>query len=162
MVFYSGIMQRVGVKEWQAMKSFIQLTVVVLVAASVLYSADAPVAVKDAVLKAETEWKAAVLNAERAALEKLIGADLSYTHSSGKTQTKEQFIQDVTSGTFHYKAIEFETSQFRQYGNAAVVVTHAATITTVETGTSHLYLTEVWAKEKGQWQMVSRQATKIP
>ena len=155
-------MRRMGVKEWQAMKTFIHLTALLLAAASVSFSADAPAAVKDAVLKAETAWKAAVLNADRAALEKLVGADLSYTHSSGKTQTKGQFIQDVTGGAFHYKAIEFGDTQTRQYGNAAVVVTHAATITTVETGTSHLYLTEVWAKQQGQWQMVSRQATKIP
>ena len=149
-------------KEWQAMKCFIHLTTFVLAAASVLYSAAPAAGVRDAVLQAESAWKDACLHVDGAALEKLIGADLSYTHSSGKTQTKERFIQDVTGGTFHYKAIEFESGQMRQYGNAAVVVTHAATITTVETGTSHLYLTEVWAKEKGRWQMVSRQATKIP
>lgn len=155
-------MRRVGVTEWQAMKSFIPVMAMVLAAASVLYSAEAAPGVREAVLQAENEWKVACLQVDGGALEKLIGADLSYTHSSGKTQTKEQFIQDVTGGVFHYKAIEFEATQMRQYGNAAVVVTHAATITTVETGTSHLYLTEVWAKEKGQWQMVSRQATKIP
>jgi hypothetical protein len=144
------------------MKSFIYLTALVLAAASVLAGAETPAHVKDEVLKAEEDWKAAVLKADRGALEKLIGADLSYTHSSGKTQTKEEFIQDATGGALHYKAIEFENTQMRQYGSAAVVVTHAATIKSVETGTSHLYLTEVWAKQGGQWQMVSRQATKIP
>ncbi len=87
--------------------------------------------------------------------------DLSYTHSSGKTQTKEQFIDDATGGTTVYKSIEFESTKVRQYGSVAVI-THAATITTVQTGATHLYLTEVWAQEGGRWQLASRQATKIP
>jgi len=94
-------------------------------------------------------------------LEKLLAADLSYTHSSGKTQTKDQFIDDVTGGTTVYKSIEFENTNVRQYGSVAVI-THSAMITTVQTGTTHLYLTEVWAHEGGSWQMASRQATKIP
>jgi hypothetical protein len=49
----------------------------------------------------------------------------------------------------------------RQYGST-VVVTHNAVIKTVPTGTSHLYITEVWAQQSGRWQMVSRQATKLP
>lgn len=155
-------MRRWSVKEWQTMKAMIHLTACLLVSAILLRAAEPTSAVKDAVLKAEAEWKTAVLNGDRAALEKLVGADLSYTHSSGKTQTKGEFIQDATGGALHYKAINFEDAHVRQYGSGAVVVTHAVTITTAESGTSHLYLTEVWAKQEGQWQMVSRQATKIP
>ncbi len=117
--------------------------------------------VKEAVLQAEGEWKAAVLKGDGKALDKLLSADLSYTHSSAKTQTKEQFIQDATGGATVYKSIEFENTKLRQYGNV-VVITHSAVITTVQTGTSHLYLTEVWAYQDARWQMVSRQATKLP
>jgi hypothetical protein len=117
--------------------------------------------VKDAVLKAETDWKTAVLKADRSTLDKLLSADLSYTHSSSKTQTKEQFIQDITGGTTVYKSIDFENTKLRQYGTV-VVITHSAVITAVQTGTTRLYLTEVWAHEGGRWQMVSRQATKLP
>lgn len=112
-------------------------------------------------MNAEAAWKTAVLKADRGALEKLMSNDLSYTHSSSKTQTKGEFIQDATGGAVGYKSIEFEDTKMRQYGNV-VVVTHAATIMSGQTGTSHLYLTEVWAKEEGRWQMASRQATKIP
>jgi hypothetical protein len=125
------------------------------------YAAEPSAAVKQAVLNTEEQWKTAVLKADRSALEKLLAADLSYTHSSGKTQTKDQFIDDVTGGTTVYKSIEFENTNVRQYGSVAVI-THSAMITTVQTGTTHLYLTEVWAQEGGRWQMASRQATKIP
>lgn len=124
-------------------------------------AAEPSATVKEGVLKAEEEWKAAVLKADRGALENLLAADLSYTHSSGKTQTKEQFIADATGGATVYKSIEFENTKVRQYGNVAVI-THSAVIITVQTGTSHLYLTEVWAQEEGRWQMASRQATKLP
>ena len=125
------------------------------------WAAEPAITVKEAVLKAEKDWKAAVLHHDRNALEKLLSPDLSYTHSSAKTQTREQFIQDVTGGATVYKSIDFDNTRMRQYGSV-VVITQSAIITTVQTGTSHLYLTEVWTQEGGLWQMVSRQATKIP
>ena len=59
--------------------------------------------------------------------------DISYTHSSGKTQTKEEFIKEAAGGALHYKTIDFEDTKMRQYGNDAVVVIHKATIVTDET-----------------------------
>jgi hypothetical protein len=149
-------------KELQAMKRFIWLSAVLLAMTFSSWAAEPSADVKEAVLNSERDWKVAVLNGDRAALDKLLSADLSYTHSSAKTQTKEQFIQDVTGGGTVYKSIEFENTKMRQYG-ATVVITQSAVITTVQTGTSHLYLTEIWAREGGdRWQMVSRQATKLP
>jgi hypothetical protein len=144
-----------------AMKPFLQLTTCLLLVSLSGRAAEPSTAVKDAVLQAEDTWKTAVLKGDRGALEKLLSADLSYTHSSAKTQTREQFITDATGGATVYKSIDFENTKLRQYGNV-VVITHAATIVTVQTGTSHLYLTEVWAQQDGRWQMVSRQATKLP
>jgi Domain of unknown function (DUF4440) len=143
------------------MKPFFRLATCLILATLIVRAAEPSAAVKDAVLRAESDWKTAVLKSDRATLEKLLSADLSYTHSSSKTQTREQFIEDVTGGATVYKSIEFENTKVRQYGNV-VVITHAATIVTVQTGTSHLYLTEVWAKQDSGWQMVSRQATKLP
>jgi ketosteroid isomerase-like protein len=149
------------VKELQTMKQLIQLSIVLLAMTGTSWTAEPSSSVKEAVLNAESAWKDAVLKGDRNALDKLLSADLSYTHSSAKTQTKEQFIQDVMSGATSYKSIDLENTKLRQYGEV-VVVTHSAVITTTQTGTSHLYLTEVWAHEGGRWQMVSRQATRLP
>jgi hypothetical protein len=143
------------------MKNFLQLTICLLLLTLNILPAEPSKAVRDAVLQAENEWKTAVLKGDRTALEKLLSADLSYTHSSAKTQTRQQFIEDATGGATVYKSIDFENTRLRQFGNV-VVITHTATIVTVQTGTSHLYLTEVWAQQDGHWQMVSRQATKLP
>ena len=147
--------------EWQTMRKLLKLTVALLVAAMIGDAAEPSALVKAAVTKAEAEWKDAVLQADRGALEKLIADDLSYTHSSGKTQTKQQFIDEATGGALHYKAIDFDDTKMRQYGSA-VVITHKATITTAENGSSHLYLTEVWAKVQGRWQLATRHALKLP
>jgi hypothetical protein len=149
------------VKELQTMKRFKQLSAILLAISFSACAAEPSTGVKEAVLNAEKDWKVAVLNGDRNALDNLLSPELSYTHSSAKTQTKEQFIQDATSGATVYKSIEFENTKLRQYGSA-VVITHSAVIKTVQTGTSHLYLTELWAEEGGRWQMVSRQATKLP
>ena len=136
------------------------MTVSLFVCAFLCQAAQPEPSVKDAVTKAEAAWKEAVLKADRSALERLVADDVSYTHSSGKTQTKQQFIDEAV-GVLNYKAIDYEDTVMRQYGSA-VIVTHKATITTTQTGTSHLYLTEVWAKIHGQWQLATRHALKLP
>ncbi len=143
------------------MNKLMKLNLALFATAMLCRAAEPSAAVKEAVTKAEAEWKDAVLKGNRNALETLIADDLSYTHSSGKTQTKGEFISEATGGALNYKAIDFEDTHMRQYGEA-VVITHKATITTVQTGTSHLYLTEVWAKVHGHWQLATRQALKLP
>lgn len=120
-------------------------------------SADA----RKGVMAAEEQWKKAVIAGDGATLDKLLADDLSYTHSSAKTQTKAEFIADATKGSTTYKGIDFEDAHMRQYGDT-VVVTHKATITTVQTGVAKLYITEIWARQGGRWIMASRQATKLP
>ncbi len=143
------------------MKHIIQLGLLLLAIPVSSWTAEPAGDVKKAVLNAEDAWKVAVLKGDRGALDKLLAEDLSYTHSSGKTQTKEQFIHDATGGGTTYKSIDFENTKLREYGTV-VVITHSAVINTVQTGSSHLYLTEVWAREGGNWQLASRQATKLP
>jgi hypothetical protein len=148
-------------KEWQIMKLTKHLLPCLLALAFCLSAAEPDAGVKQSVLSAQKQWLNAVLKGDKSTLEKLLTADLSYTHSSAKTQTKEEFIQDAAGGGTTYKSIDFTDSKLRQYGDT-VVITHKAIIATVQTGVSHLYITEVWVKQKGGWQMASRQATKLP
>ncbi len=138
-----------------------RISLLSLTLAGLLTAAEPTPAVKQAVMAASKEWTTAVLKADRAALEKLLSPDLTYTHSSAKTQTKEEFIQDATGGTTKYESIDFDQNKLRQFGTTAVL-THNAVIKSTPSGTSHLYITEVWAQQGGHWQMVSRQATKLP
>jgi hypothetical protein len=143
------------------MKLISLLSLCLIAVAGTLTAAEPTPTAKQAVMAASQEWITAVLKADRPTLEKLLSPDLSYTHSSAKTQTKEEFIKDATGGGTKYESIDFDGTKLRQYGNT-VVMTHNAVIKSLPTGTSHLYITEVWAQQSGRWQMVSRQATKLP
>ena len=49
----------------------------------------------------------AMMAGDHAAFDALCAAQLSYGHSTGKIQTKEEFIADATSGKAKWKALEF-------------------------------------------------------
>ena len=117
--------------------------------------------VKTAVLAAEQKWVDAMIHSDGATLEKLMAPDIQYTHSSATTQTRAEFLKAATTGTTKYTSIDFTDVVLRQYGHT-VIVTHKMTLKSPQNGESHLFVSEVWAEEKGGWIMVSRQATKLP
>ena len=116
---------------------------------------------KKAVLAAEQAYVDAMIKRDKAALEKLLADDLVYIHSSSKNETKAEVIQAVTSGSATYESIDFRDTTVRQYGDV-VITNHKATIKTKQTGVANLLVTHVWAKNKGGWQFVSRQASRLP
>ena len=124
-------------------------------------AAPAPPAIQKAIQAAEDQYVAALLHHDSAALKHLLGEDLLYTHSSTKTETKADLLQVMDSQSLVYKEIVFSEPRFRQYGDT-VIVSHNAKIVTEQTGSANLYVTHVWVKQDGAWQLVQRQATKLP
>jgi len=116
---------------------------------------------KKAVLAAEQAYVVAMIKHDKAALEKLLADDLVYIHSSSKSESKADVIQVIASGSTTYESIEFRDTTVRQYGDV-VITNHKATIKTKQTGVANLLVTHVWAKNKGGWQFVSRQASRLP
>ncbi len=135
------------------------LLLTVLAAALALAATPNP-ADEKAVLSAEKAWAQAMISADGAALEKLLSDDLSYSHSSSRTETKADVIRVITSGSTKYELIEFRDTRLRQYGNV-IVTTEKAAIRTTQSGALDIYVTHVWVKQKGGWRMVSRQATRL-
>lgn len=138
-----------------------KIALLLLLGSACLFAEKPSPGVEKAVSAAESQWRQAVLEGNRSLLASLMADDITYTHSSSLTQSKNQFIESVVSGSTKYQGIDFQTAQMRQYGNTVIVI-HDTIITTVQTGVAHLYLTHVWSRQNGRWQMVSRQATKIP
>ena len=52
-------------------------------------------------------FRKAMIAGDHAAFAALCTAQLSYGHSTGKIQTKEEFITDATSGKAKWKALQF-------------------------------------------------------
>lgn len=112
-----------------------------------------------AVLAAEKQYADGMVKSDPASVAKVLADDLSYTHSSALMETKADVLKGIT-GIVKYKSIEFKTSQVRQYGNT-VITSHEMVFTNPKTS-SHVYVTMVWVKQASGWQMVQRQATKLP
>lgn len=118
------------------------------------------------VLQAEKDRFAAMVKGDRAALEKLLSDDLTYTHSTALLETKEQFIKSVTSGNIDYVSIVPSESDWkvRVNGNTAVV-NGVAAVNVVDTGKDRkirIRFTTVQANRGGAWQLLAWQSTVIP
>ena len=108
-------------------------------------------------------FKKAYMSADKAALEKLTAADLSYTHSNGKVETKAEFIAAATSGRTKVEAMDISDATIRVHGNTAlyqakIMIKNNAggTVTPVTLNILH-----VWIKGPGGWQLAARQAVRL-
>jgi ketosteroid isomerase-like protein len=116
------------------------------------------------VLGAMDAWKQATMKKDRVALDKLLHPDLTYSHSSGMTQTKTDVLDAVTKGKAKVEAIDFSDTTVRIYGKTALVkgTVDITNSTDGKSTKSHLSILHVWIKDGQGWQMVGRQATKLP
>ena len=116
------------------------------------------------VMAAMDAWKQATIKKDGAALEKLLSPDLSYSHSSAMNQNKAEVIKAVTTGKASTEAINFMEPTVRVYGKTALVkgkvdITNS---TDGKSTTAHLDILHVWVKGPQGWQLVARQATRLP
>ena len=127
---------------------------------SVAFAASPRAADEKAVLAAEKQYAEAMVKGDTAVLEKLLSDDLSYTHSNVLMETKADVLKAITSGKTKYKAIDFKTTQVRQYGDT--IITNHSMVFAQPERVNNVYVTMVWVKQRGGWQLVQRQATRYP
>jgi len=112
----------------------------------------------------EKQRFAAMLAADVAALDRLLSPDLTYTHSSARVETKQEYIEAIKTGASKYKVIEPEDIRVRVYGSTAVLTGFCRF--EVTSGGQELKLrvrfTDVYVKNDGAWRMVAWQSTRIP
>ena len=118
------------------------------------------------VLQAEKDRFAAMVKGDRAALEKLLADDLTYTHSTSLLENKEQFLKSVTSGNIDYVSIvPNETDwKIRVNGNTAIV-NGVAAVNVIDTGKDRkirIRFTTVQTNRGGAWQLSAWQSTVVP
>jgi ketosteroid isomerase-like protein len=136
-------------------------------AVALLVSAQTKVApAKDDDVRAvERERVRAVVAADTAALGRLLGNDLTYTHSTAWVETKAQFLESLRSGALKYEKMDHRDVQARVYGAAAVLIglsdvrVHSPRAGQVE---MQIRFTAVYVNRDGRWQMVAWQSTRVP
>jgi len=111
----------------------------------------------------DREWAQACVQADIGKLDQLLSDDLTYTHSSGQTQNKAEFIATVREGKTRYRSIDFQQSSVRIYGNTAVTNNEVRVNLTVDGRdvSVHARFLHLWAKQNGRWQLAAHQGTRI-
>jgi Domain of unknown function (DUF4440) len=122
--------------------------------------------VEQQVLQSEKDRFAAMVKGDRAAIEKLLADDLTYTHSTALLENKEQFLKSVTSGNIDYISIVPSEPDWkvRVIGNTAIVNGLAA-VNVIDTGVDkkiRIRFTTVQTNRSGAWQLQAWQSTVIP
>jgi len=115
-------------------------------------------------LKAEQDRYAAQMKGDVAAMQRLIGDDLVYIHSSTVQDTKASFIESIRSGNVKYRTMKRGDVKVRTYGCIAILSGQANFDVTVKGKdlSVDLRFHTVWAKRGGGLQFVSWQATRVP
>ena len=136
--------------------------ILLLFIASFFATAQNTDAVKETVMMKMWNLKNALISKDSAALENLLAEDVTYGHSSGLIQTKQQLIHDVVTGAQVYKTIEPSNMNIRVFGNAAIVTMNSHMIVAGNGNTMdmNLFVTLTWIKENSDWKLEARQAVK--
>lgn len=104
--------------------------------------------------------RAAMISGNKADLESVVSADLTYGHSGGKIQNKAAFVDDITSKRSDFKTIEL-TKQSITIQNNVAIVRHVLIADTNDGGKpAHISLgiVLVLKKEKKEWKIIARRA----
>lgn len=105
-----------------------------------------------------------LINRKYDSLNWLMDDRVKYIHSNGWIQSKAEVVDDLKSGKLNYTSVVVEESSV-SYFNQSAVVTGKGIFKGLMTDKSefaiHLLYTEVYVRQKKQWKLVSRQATKI-
>jgi ketosteroid isomerase-like protein len=124
------------------------------------YSSFAQSKDETAVATAVENLRKAMVDGDRAALDKCTAPELSYGHSGGTVETKEEFIDGITSGRSDFVTIDLTNQTIKVVGDVGIVrhVLTAKTNDNGKPGNVKLAILTIWQKRGGQWKLLARQA----
>jgi hypothetical protein len=105
----------------------------------------------------------AMLSKDKGQFEMLCADELTYGHSSGKLETKAEFITGATSPKWHWKSLEFLQLSTKLVGDAGIARSIMTGAYEIEGGTVKSIsdgVLMVWQRQGSQWRLIARQAYK--
>lgn len=116
------------------------------------------------VLNAVEKLRNAILYADRNRLDSLTSHTLSYGHSSGHIENKEEFISSLQNKKYRFITLEFKDLETTISDDVAVV-RHTLSGNILDEGKppgkAELSVLLVWQKQKTEWKLLTRQAVRI-
>ena len=106
----------------------------------------------------------AQLEADRASLAQVTSEQVSYGHSDGRVETKEQFIAGVMNRKQVVKSLTFPDLKLSVAGDAAIVrhIFLSESDLDGKATTTRIGALQVWQKQGGTWKLLARQGFRLP
>ena len=140
-------------------------SIMALVSAPGFAKEPAPKGASEAALRAAEQRRfEANVNADARALGELLDDGLEYVHSNGELDTKQSFIESLTSGRRDYTSTDAHIETVRIHDDVAII-RGTAKVTVSDHGTSrdlNIGYTDVWLWKDGRWQMTAWRSAKLP
>jgi ketosteroid isomerase-like protein len=114
----------------------------------------------DAVREAAAGWTQAAVKQDAAGLNRWLADDLTYSHSTGRTQNKAEYIAAVTKGPPNYESFTFSGTEVRLYGKVAVL-TGYVDVKLVKRDSFRVRTLQVYVENDGRWQMAAHQSARL-
>jgi hypothetical protein len=105
----------------------------------------------------------AMMAKDKGQFEILCADELTYGHSSGKLESKAEFITGATSPKWHWKSLEFVQPSTKLVGDAGIARSIMTGAYEIEGGTIKSIsdgVLMVWQRQGSQWRLIARQAYK--
>ena len=104
------------------------------------------------------------LEADKAKLDQVTAPQVSYGHSDGRVETKDQFITAVLNRKQKVKSIEFPELKVSVVGNSAVVrhIYLSESELDGKTTNTKIGALQVWQKQDGAWKLLARPGFRLP
>ena len=118
---------------------------------------------EQAVAAAVETLRKAMLDGDRAALQKISSPALSYGHSGGKVEDQAAFVEALASGANDFVTIDLSEQTIQVTGNTAIV-RHKLNGTSNDggkPGVVKIAVMTVWIKQGKEWKLLARQAVKL-
>jgi ketosteroid isomerase-like protein len=140
-------------------KSILWMVVLMCVTGMAIAQSKSDVAVAATV----EQLKQAMISGDSVALHALASDKLSYGHSSGYVEGKQEFVQKIASGKSDFISMELKDQTISVSGEVAIVrhILHAITNDGGKPGEVHLRVMLVFQKEGKDWKLLGRQAVKM-
>ena len=126
-------------------------------------SAGAAAADEAAVAQSIEALRQGVLQQDKAKLDQVCASQISYGHSDGRSETKEQFINGVMTRKQVQKSLTFPEMKVFVVGNNAVArhIYLGESELDGKQSTTRIGALQVWQKQDGAWKLLARQGFKL-
>ena len=126
--------------------------------------AGADAADEAAVAQSVETLRKALLEGDKSKLEQVASAQISYGHSDGRVETKEQFINGVMTRKQTVKSLAFPELKVAVVGTAAIArhIYLAESELEGKQTTTKIGALQVWQKQDGAWKLLARQGFRLP